>query len=582
MEEQEYIKGIQDYIGVFKRNKKLMIVIAVILFAITCLITFKLPSVYRAEAIILIEQQDIPQDLVRSTVTSYADQRIHVISQRVMSSVNLKKIVEKFNLFVEEQKKESFTSILNKMRDDIQLEMISADVIDPRSGAPMKATIAFSLSFSSTDPVKAQQVTNELVSLYLNENLKQRSEAAAETTSFLSMEAGKLREQITDLESQLAVFKEENAFSLPELQGLNLQMFNRTEQQIMELERQIRVLNDRKVYIQAELVQLSPNADIYTAKGERIYSTEARLKSKQAEYIALSAKYGVNHPDLVSLRKTISALEQEVGGVDKSEYQLQLKDKQAELAILEERYSSEHPDVKKLKQQISSLQKELIKPVRRKKVIKSAHPDNPAYIQLETQLATINSELRGLRSSKEKLNAKLSSYEQRLTKTPQVEREYQMLVRDYENAKQKYREVTDKQMEADMAQAMEKDRKGERFSLIEAPLLPDKPYKPNRLLLIILGFILSIAASTGFVILRESMNHAVYGSKKITALTSAAPLVVIPYITTKEEEIKQQQMHRYMIYSTLGLSVVAILMFHYFIKPLDVLWYVLLRQAGFN
>ena len=579
MEEQEHIKGIQDYIAIFKRNKKLLMVIATTLFAITCFITYKLPSVFRSEAIILIEQQDIPQDLVRSTVTSYADQRIQVISQRVMSSVNLRKIVDKFNLFVEEQKKETFASILNKMRDDIQLEMISADVIDPISGAPTKATIAFSLAFSSKFPKQAQQVANELVSLYLNENLKQRSEAAAETTSFLAMEAGKLREQINDLEEKLAVFKEENAFSLPELQSLNLQMFNRTEEQITDLDRQTRVLNDRKLYLQAELVQLNPYADVFTAKGERVYSAEARLKTQQAEYIGLSAKYGPNHPDLVSLRKSISALEREVGGIDKSEYLLQLKDKRAELAILEERYSSEHPDVKKLKQQISSLEKELGKPVRRKKFI-NIQPDNPAYIQIETQLSTIDAEFRALQSSKEKFNAKLLSYEERLTHAPQVEREYQMLVRDYENAKLNYNEVTDKQMEADMAQAMEKDRKGERFSLIEPPLLPEKPFKPNRPVIIILGFILSVAASIGFVILKENMNQAVYGVDNIIAITSAAPLVVIPYITTTEELAKKQQMQRFMIYSVVGLSITAVVIFHFFIKPLDVLWYMLLRKAG--
>src|SRR5690606_18713760 len=147
-----------------------------------------LPAIYKSRGIILIEKQDIPEDLVRSLVTSYADQRIQVISQRVLTTANLVEIIEKFGLYAEERAKDPIEAIVQQMREDITVEPISADVVYDR-GRAAKATIAVEIAFDSKDPATARRVANDLVSLFLNENLKQRTEAAEETLNFLTEEA---------------------------------------------------------------------------------------------------------------------------------------------------------------------------------------------------------------------------------------------------------------------------------------------------------------------------------------------------------------------------------------------------------
>ncbi|MCF6205154.1 MAG: Wzz/FepE/Etk N-terminal domain-containing protein [Methylococcaceae bacterium] len=578
---EEESKGIQDYIQVLKRQKKQIIFTSVIIFFIAVLVAMKLPAMYKSTAIILIEQQEIPQELVRSTVTSYADQRIQVISQRVMSTENLKAVIEKFNLYTEDRKNLSSAVVLDAMRADIQLDMVSADVIDPRSGRPMQATIAFNLSYASKSAKKAQQVANELVSLYLNENLKRRTQAASETTSFLAIEANKLSDQITKIEEKLAEFKEKNAASLPELQNLNMQLMDRTEQQIIEVDRQVNSLNERKLYLNAELAQLSPNLSTYSTTGERIYGSEDRLKALQAEYVALTAKYASTHPDVIKMQREIIALEKDVGGIDKTEIQIQLKNKNAELITLSQRYSANHPDVKKLKQQIVHLEAELTKPAIKKQVF-SSRPDNPAYIQLQAQMNAIIADLSAMKKSKLRLVAKLDTYETGLMKAPQVDREYKNLMRDYDNATLKYREVKAKQMEADMAQAMEKDRKGERFTLIEPPLFPEKPFKPNRIAIVFMGFILAIGISFGFALLKAGLDRSIYGIKRLTALSGAPPLIVIPYIENDEDVQSTQGLKKKTIVIILVSIFAGITLFHLLIMPLDVLWYAGLRKLGLS
>ena len=180
------------------------------------------PATFKSTATILIKEQEIPSELVRSTVTSFAAQRIETIKQRVMTRPNLMEIIEKYNLYVKEKKRKTTEEVLNVMREDISLKMISADVMDPRTGRPGVATIAFTLSYQGKNPGSTQKVAGELTSLFLAENLKTRKEKAAETYTFLTDETVKLEEKIAESGKKLAEFKEENANSLPEMSVMNV------------------------------------------------------------------------------------------------------------------------------------------------------------------------------------------------------------------------------------------------------------------------------------------------------------------------------------------------------------------------
>ena len=165
---EENVKGLGDYLAILKRRRWQLIVPAVLIFAAAAAAALLLPPVYKSTATILVEQQEIPQDLVRTTVTSFAAERIQVISQRVMTTAKLGEIIERFNLYPDERRKVPLSDVVEKMREHIDLDMIDADVIDPRSGRASEATIAFTLGYQSDSPQLAQKVANEMVSLYLN------------------------------------------------------------------------------------------------------------------------------------------------------------------------------------------------------------------------------------------------------------------------------------------------------------------------------------------------------------------------------------------------------------------------------
>ena len=120
-----------------------MLVAGGVVLLLAVLAAYFWPSTYRSTGTILIEQQEVPEDFVRSAITSYADQRVQVISQRVMTSANLIDIISKYELYPEARRTKAREVIVAAMRKEIKLDMISADVMDPRQGRATKATIAF-------------------------------------------------------------------------------------------------------------------------------------------------------------------------------------------------------------------------------------------------------------------------------------------------------------------------------------------------------------------------------------------------------------------------------------------------------
>ena len=568
-------KNISDYIAVLRRRRKQLFYTMAVVAALSVAIAFGLPAVYESKATILIEQQQIPQDLVPTTVTTYATQQIQTISQRVMTTSNLNQIIKKFDLYADRRAREPLEQVIDDMRDDIKLDTVSADVVDPKTGRPSQATIAFTLAYDNKSPTLAQKVANELVSLYLSENTQSRTEAATQTSTFLTDETAKLKARVDELDSKLAAFKEQNLGKLPEMMNINMDLMARTERDKTDTDSQLSSLMERKTYLEGQLAQISPKTRLFDEKGIRILGPKDRLSQLKIQYAAALAKYSPEHPDVISLKRQIEALQKEVGEPpSRSDMQAQLQQLRSDLAEAKRKYSPEHPDVKRLERDVSNLENELAKiPADDRKVVDAADADNPAYVQLRAELESIKSQIQSVRNKKDDLDKRIQQYRDQIADGPKVERQYNDLLRDYNLAQAKYQDMASKQMAAQVSQTLEKERKGEHFTL---------PSEPNRVAILLLGLMFSFAGGIGSVAVTESMDDTIYGRRAVTELLGVAPLAAIPYIGTVAET-RQRALARALIISGVILVLaLALIGVHLFVQPLDVLWYASLQRLGLS
>ncbi len=506
-------KTIKDFKEILKRRKWSIILPASICIGIVAGVAFILPPVFRSTGTILIEEQEIPREYVISTVTSYAEQRVQSISQRIMSSTKLLEIINRFNLYSDLRQTWTIEEVIEKMRKDIKLQMISADVVDRRTGRPTTAVIAFSISYHGKNPGVVQQVANVLASLYLEENLKAREQQTMGAVKFIEDEMKGVQANLAQYDARIAAYKQKHPYTLPELNPLNIQELERVERNIEQLHIQLHALKEREGSLQTQLASIPPD---------------------------------LAHPDKERLKKL-----------------------RVDLIYLQNRYSDRYPDVIKTKAEIAELEKKL--------KIESGEaigdkPDNPAYIAVASQLASTRSEIDSLEKQIAAFHVKRDEYHRRIQHSPRVEEGYRALTIERNNLQAKYDDLVKRYMETKVASALEKEQMGERFTLIDPPRMPEKPVSPNILAILLIGCILGIGSGVGVAALQEFSDQSVRSAEVLTRATGFAVLASIPELLNDQDMTRIKKRRVTLTVSITLFIIISVILFHFFIMDLDVFW----------
>lgn len=574
-------RALPDYLVLLRRRRTLILAVWAALMAASAALAFLLPAVYRSTATILIEEQEIPPDLVRSAIATYADQRIETIKQQVLSRATLWRIVEQYGLYEKLRKRSPTEEVLERFTKDIQIDVLNVKVVDKRTQNPTQATIAFTLAYDGETPTSAQKVANELTSLFLAENLKSRERHAQETTAFLKREAENLDKHIQELEVMLAAVKHRADGALPELIQLNMQLLTQAQRELLDADRDIRSLREKKTYLEGELAQLKPQTPIITAGGDRLLDTGERLKALRAQYASVSAYMLPDHPDYIKLKQEIDSLEKETGGIDeRDELSKRIQAERATLADLRERMHDSHPDVIRVQEVVASMERELQASSLRPTLPPPVKPENPAYINIQSQLASTQAMLGSLESARADLKRRMTEYAKRVEMTPTIEPDYMDLLRDRENSMRKHQEITSRLMEAQVSAELEVQRKGERFALINPPELPEKPERPNRLAIMLLGAFLALGGGIGTGVAVDNVDRTIHTSEQFGRVLQGVPLAVIPYLPSERELASLGRRRAVVGIAGIGVLVAGAVIVHLAWMPLDVLWYAVWRKLG--
>jgi polysaccharide chain length determinant protein (PEP-CTERM system associated) len=525
---EDDVKTINDYIAILRRRKWALLIPVFIVFIIGLVAAVTWPRTYRSTSTILIEEQEIPREFVITTVTGYADERLESINQRIMSTTRLLEVINRFNLYADLRKRTTMEEIVEIMRKNIKFTTISADVMEKKgtsrsAATAVPVTIAFTLAYEGKDPQTVQQVANVLASLYLEENLKTRERQSAGASKFLEEEAKVLQGNLADLDAKIAVFKARNINAVPELLQVNYQGLDRTEADLDRLKDQLKDLKEKEQYFETQLASIP---------------TESTDQDRNL-----------------------------------------LKDLRAKLVQLESRYTDKYPDVKKTRMDIAALEKRIAlspsedgAPPHKALTSVADQPNNPSYVNLAAQLSGVQSDIESAKRQIADLQRRREDYIRRTEASPRVEETYKTLMVERTNTETKYQDMMKRVMEARVSQGLEKEQMGEKFTLIDPARLPEKPVKPNVPAVVLIGLFLGIGAGVGNVSLKEAGDQSVRGAGQLTVATGYPVLGAIPRIIN-EEDRKRRRVLRRRIVIAVGVALVAmVLLFHFFVMDLEVLW----------
>lgn len=465
--------------GVLRRRRALGLLTFAMSFAAAAATVVFLPDVYRSSATVLIERQQIPDELVRSTVTSQLEIRLQTISQEILSRTRLEPLIEQFGLYAELKKRAPIEEVIERMRGDIRLEL--------KGGEKRRdtATVAFTLSFTGADPEKVALVANTLASFYIQENLKARERQATGTAEFLRVQLEQMKTRLEAQEQQVTQFKERHIGELPQQMEANLKTLE-------QLNGQLRLNNDSQVQV----------SERRAALGRQL---------EDAENVATPDGPRAAGERLAELRR--------------------------QLADLRARYTERYPDVSRVKNEIATLETQLRAGPLAANAAERDHavPMSPHLVQLRQAFNEVELQGRALRAEAETLRRTIALYQLRVENAPKREQEFQGLSRDYETGKDLYRSLLIRQQEAALAESMEQRQKGEQFRIIDPATTPREPAAPNRPRLLLLGLLLSIGAAMGAVLVAERMDTSFHTSEDLRAFARVPVVARIPPIVTRTD-----------------------------------------------
>mgnify|MGYP000144435895 CR=1 FL=1 len=550
---------LEEYVNAFKRRKWIMINTSAIIFTIALIFSTTVKPLYRSEASILVEQPDVPADLLESTVTGYVIDQIEVFKKRLLTQENLWELAKTLSV-VDHDATTVDRTVTSNIKESISIDVVDIQSTTSKTNRPRVTTIAITVGFTADTPELSQLGANKVTELILETHSKDRRVEAEKVTHFLQEQLKKHAAQVADFENQLATFKQNNITELPDRVSINLALFQKTDGQIDSENAIIRDLELRRSALVDQLSSMQTALPSVTANGQTIPLLQ-QLNTLKAEKRQAESAYGPDHPDIVKLSNEIASLETQVGNLTQiDKHAEQLAQMKRELTELSARYSSQHPDVIRLKEQIADFKTNKRQSGIEETLSASHIMDSPDVVRVKSELKAAITNLKASRARMAELQAELVEYQKRIFNSPVVEKEYLALERAYLEKLKNYEEVKEKLVKAEIAESVEKGQKGERLTLLEFAQLPLKPDKSNKLGIVLLGGFLAFVGGIGAASGVEMADHSIHGAHDVIAIMEAPPLVSIPVIS---EERYSSEPKRSRIPYLIALLVLVVAAFIY-------------------
>jgi polysaccharide chain length determinant protein (PEP-CTERM system associated) len=454
----------------------------------------------------------VPETLVRPTVTSELETRLHTISQEILSRSRLEELIRRFGLYPDLRDSSPMEDIIERLRRDVSLELKASE-----GRGHAGTTTSFALSYRGRDPQTVAVVTNTLASFYIEENLKVRERQAAGTAQFLKSQLGEAKQRLDEQERKVSAFRAQHLGELPQQMTSNMTQLESLNNQLrLNADQQVRAAERRQaIRLQlAEASSLGPTATM-TAGGIPAgpETPGMRLARLRQELSAARARFHPEHPTLLRL--------------------------QAEVAVAQEELTQAKPDSHDRDEALAS---------------------SPYVLRLREVLQAANAEVRILKSEEDRLKQTIGALQRRVENTPRREQEFQDLARDYDATTLHYQSLLKRHEEAQLAESMEQRQKGEQFRILDPAVPGSTPSAPRRERLIAMCLVVSAALAVGVMLLAEMLDTSFHSIQELREFTIVPVLVSIPRIVTEGDRRLAQRRFRLMAVGTaVGLLLVIVL-----------------------
>jgi len=519
-------RGLGDYWAIAVRRRWAVLLPLFLCWGMVWGGSWLMPSTYRSEALILVEQQKVPEQYVLPNVTVNLQDRLQSMTQQILSRTRLQATIDRFHLYQVPRGLNRLVptgDAVEQMRKDIKIEVVESPA------RPGQLT-SFKIDYSSGSPQVAQLVNSELTSLFIEENLQSQQLLSQSTTAFLQSQLAEARTKLEEQEAKVRAFKAEHFGNLPSQAETNVQILSGLQNQLLSTQQALEAARQQKLYLESlqqqyQTAQANLGADNPSGQSTQALTNELVDLRRQLE--DARSRLTEEHPDVIALKNKIAKTEK------------LKKDLETEIAS--------HPDAGKA---TNTVDPSVAAQVQR--------GSTTPMMQMQSQLKVIKLEIENYEQHAKDLESQISSYRTRLNLTPQTEQQLADVSRGYEESKANYNSLLQKQNQSQLATSLEQRQQGEQFRILDPPSLPDRPSAPNHLLLSLSGLLVGAVLGLGLAALLELTNALVRQEQDLEGLVPTRVLVGIPHLYAPGED-RFHAVHHWLEIATVAVMALLIL-----------------------
>jgi uncharacterized protein involved in exopolysaccharide biosynthesis len=427
--------------------------------------------------------------------------RISSMVETILSRATLTTIINNFGLYPRERRSMPIEDVIELMKRKIQILPVA------NVGGPGHEVPAFAIQYSYENRFLAQKVVQDLVTRFIDENIRSRGNATFLTAQFLKDETDQAKRKLDEVESQLTDFRVKNNGRLPDQAEANSRQLQALEASSTYLANSISRATQEKLQMEASL---------------NILKNELTEASKQPQQVAVQKR-----------NEKLEEIDREIEGW------------QSQLTVLRQKFRDTYPDVQSALQRLNAAQhkrESILKEQAAKKddPLPVQTPDaqsrkdvrdlNAAILRAESQISSKDIEIQDYTKELKSVNDRIKVYQGRLEVVPIGEKQYGDLLRERELAKQGYEDLQTKLSKAEIAKEMEDRKQGEVLEPLDPASLPATPTEPRRPVVISVGAGIGLLLGLVLAGARQMKDASLKNLKDVRAYTQLAILGSIPLL----------------------------------------------------
>jgi capsular exopolysaccharide synthesis family protein len=330
IEENEIELNLRQYWGLLLKHQWRILGFASVATTLAALVIFSLPSIYEAEATLLVESRDAKVVSIEEVYnlggavrneyffTQFEVMKSREIAEKVIAKL---KLTENPQFNPPEAKKGflglRFTGSSKPLTDQEVLRKVVQRFAAGLTVKPIRNTQLVTITFQSPDPALSAEIINTLSATYIENDLESRLEMTKQAATWLSSRMAGLRENLQIAENALQAYRDQE--KLVDDSGVNTlaaKEMNEIATNLVEARRKRSEMENIAAQIQTSNDYSALPAVLQQTLVQHLKESEAEASQKLEQ---LSKRYGPKHPKIIQAKSELdtarSSSNQQIGKV---------------------------------------------------------------------------------------------------------------------------------------------------------------------------------------------------------------------------------------------------------------------------